>query len=150
MFHLRKILKTLLCILGYCQLAIVQLFSICVPLLFCRTILGSEGPIIVFGETDPTIPSANGIVRTISRIVNYPKYYSGTLVDDISMLKLADPIEFTDYVRPACIATSQNETEEYGATDCSIAGWGRTVDVDYVEGKHRQHHCQKQNYTKAA
>ena len=63
------------------------------------------------------------------------------------MLKLADPIEFTDYVRPACIATSQNETEEYGATDCSIAGWGATVDEDYVEGKHRQ---QQQHYTKTA
>ena len=72
------------------------------------------------------MPSTYGVERGISRVISHPDYIDGGFREDIAMLKLTTPVEFTDYVRPACLATSDNEEEDYGATNCSVAGWGAT------------------------
>ncbi|XP_038067010.1 uncharacterized protein LOC119737019 isoform X2 [Patiria miniata] len=41
---------------------------------------------------------------------------------DIAVLKLETPLEFNDYVRPACLNAAQNETEIY--QNCYATGWG--------------------------
>ncbi|XP_071493626.1 trypsin-2-like [Diadema antillarum] len=47
-------------------------------------------------------------------------YNSRTLDNDIAMLKLEQPITFTDYISPACVATN-----DYPAgTTCVVTGWG--------------------------
>ncbi|XP_072032704.1 uncharacterized protein [Amphiura filiformis] len=102
-----------------------------------NAILFYEGVVIIFGDTNPSTPSPNAIERTISRAVNHPGYtdIERDPDNDIAMLKLSTPVKFTEYVRPACLATSQNETDEYGSTDCSSAGWGALYDTDLVESE---------------
>merc|ERR1712121_262500 len=47
-------------------------------------------------------------------------YNSRTLDNDIAMLKLEQPITFSDYISPACVATN-----DYPAgTTCVVTGWG--------------------------
>ena len=42
----------------------------------------------------------------------------------MALLQLLEPVEFTSYVRPICLATSLNEVKEYN--NCMVAGWGDT------------------------
>ena len=69
----------------------------------------------------------------VTDMISHPNYIGDR--NDIALLKLADSVEFTDYVRPACIATDTNETEVY--SNCMAAGWGstqETPDCEYMAG----------------
>nr|XP_054750651.1 venom serine protease Bi-VSP-like [Lytechinus pictus] len=56
-------------------------------------------------------------------IISHPDFIRGSRGDDIAVLRLLDPIpEFNDYVRPICLATVENEINNYKT--CYVAGWG--------------------------
>ncbi|XP_063951984.1 uncharacterized protein LOC135153396 isoform X1 [Lytechinus pictus] len=64
-------------------------------------------------------------VRGADDVIMHPNYGAiNGIANDIALLHLSEPVEFTDYVRPACLATLQNETMAYSR--CWIAGWGTT------------------------
>ncbi|XP_071498050.1 uncharacterized protein [Diadema antillarum] len=62
-------------------------------------------------------PTEHTVTLTVDSYFNHPSA-------DLSLLLLSEPVEFNDYIRPACLATSRNETEDY--TRCWVAGWGTT------------------------
>ncbi|XP_063951987.1 uncharacterized protein LOC129255053 isoform X2 [Lytechinus pictus] len=65
------------------------------------------------------------VVRGADMVIMHPNYpASNGIANDIALLHLSEPVEFTEYVRPACLATIQNETMAYSR--CWIAGWGTT------------------------
>lgn len=48
--------------------------------------------------------SSTGIQdRQVSQVLPHPQYSAQTYGNDIALLKLANPAEFTDYVRPVCL-----------------------------------------------
>lgn len=65
----------------------------------------------------------------VSRMVNetrcHPDYNSFTSDNDICLLKLSAPVDFTDYIRPICLA-SHNSTF-YNGTSSWVTGWGALV-----------------------
>ena len=70
---------------------------------------------VVFGEVDRFNPSSYHVNRTIINVIKHE--------NNLALLKLSEPVEFNDYVHPACLATDMDELVAYG--DCQIAGWGR-------------------------
>ena len=59
------------------------------------------------------------------QVIMHPDYGDiNGIANDVALLHLSEPVEFSDYVRPACLATAQNETGAYSR--CWIAGWGTT------------------------
>ncbi|XP_072040887.1 transmembrane protease serine 9-like [Amphiura filiformis] len=80
---------------------------------------------IIFGITNVKTlePSDHRVTRSISGVVINPNSVSLEEVrnNDIAMLHLSSPIEFTSYVRPACVQIDPNE-QKY--RDCWVAGWG--------------------------
>ncbi|XP_071804156.1 uncharacterized protein [Asterias amurensis] len=60
--------------------------------------------------------------RDVSEVYNHPFYDPATNENDISVIKLESPINFTDNIRPACLQTLENETLVYDK--CYISGWG--------------------------
>ena len=65
------------------------------------------------------------LVRGADSVIMHPGYPGiNGIANDIALLHLSEPVEFSDYVRPACLATLQNETMAYSR--CWIAGWGTT------------------------
>ena len=65
------------------------------------------------------------VVRGADSVTMHPNYGDiNGIANDIALLHLSEPVEFNDYVRPACLATLQNETMAYSR--CWIAGWGTT------------------------
>ncbi|XP_070533315.1 atrial natriuretic peptide-converting enzyme-like [Ptychodera flava] len=62
--------------------------------------------------------------KNIKTFYIHPQYDPYTTEHDIAILELAEPITYSDYVRPACI-TPPDMTFSPG-TMCEIAGWGVT------------------------
>uniref|UniRef100_A0A3Q0R8W7 Peptidase S1 domain-containing protein n=1 Tax=Amphilophus citrinellus TaxID=61819 RepID=A0A3Q0R8W7_AMPCI len=62
------------------------------------------------------------VTRTLENITCHPKYNSSTHENDICLLKLSAPVNFTDYIQPICLA-SENSTFHSG-TSSWITGFG--------------------------
>ncbi|XP_070849286.1 trypsin-like [Chaetodon trifascialis] len=71
-----------------------------------------------------TGPNPNEVSRAVDEIICHPEYNSFTFDNDICLLKLSAPVNFTDYVFPVCLA-SENSTFHTG-TSSWITGWGAT------------------------
>ena len=65
------------------------------------------------------------ISRRIIDVVINPEYNPFESSNDNALLFLSEPIEFTDFVRPACLATGLDEGDKYQGV-CMTAGWGET------------------------
>ncbi|XP_067379615.1 transmembrane protease serine 9-like [Channa argus] len=63
-------------------------------------------------------------VRTVTQIINHPNYNPRTADNDISLLKLSSPVNFTTYLLPVCLAASNSTF--YNSTDTWATGWGVT------------------------
>lgn len=53
----------------------------------------------------------------------HPSYRIRFLYDDIGLIRINGNIEFTDYIRPACLANSQTNIGDR----VLVTGWGSTV-----------------------
>lgn len=80
----------------------------------------------VAGFTNLASPENGYELRAISEVYHHPFYDAESNDNDISVIKLASPIAFTDNIRPACLETLENETVVYDK--CYISGWGATVE----------------------
>ncbi|XP_067141771.1 chymotrypsinogen B-like [Centruroides vittatus] len=85
-----------------------------------------------FGKHNKFTEDKTEIVRYVDRLVIYPDIAEETFMktrqfnirDDLTLLKLSTPINFTDYIQPVCLPT-KNMRFPVG-TDCYSTGWGMT------------------------
>uniref|UniRef100_A0A3Q3X6A9 Peptidase S1 domain-containing protein n=1 Tax=Mola mola TaxID=94237 RepID=A0A3Q3X6A9_MOLML len=69
----------------------------------------------------------NEVFRRVSRIINHPNYNPATQDNDIALLQLASTVQFTNYIKPVCLAA---EGSVYSAgTNSYITGWGTVGSV---------------------
>uniref|UniRef100_A0A8C4SXH0 Transmembrane serine protease 5 n=1 Tax=Erpetoichthys calabaricus TaxID=27687 RepID=A0A8C4SXH0_ERPCA len=61
---------------------------------------------------------------SVEKIIYNEKYHHRSHDNDIALMKLKLPLNFTDTVRPVCLP--QYEEEFAGGTRCWISGWGHT------------------------
>ena len=61
-----------------------------------------------------------------SKVYIHPKYVIGDAVSpgdyDIALIKLSEPLNYTDYVQPVCVATKEDIFNENDT--CFLTGWG--------------------------
>lgn len=81
------------------------------------------GLTVYLGRDTQQLPNPNEVSRTVSRIINHPRYNTDTNDNDISLLQLSSPVGFTDYIRPVCLAASGSNVE--AGTITWVTGWGR-------------------------
>ncbi|XP_073722646.1 chymotrypsin-like protease CTRL-1 [Misgurnus anguillicaudatus] len=73
--------------------------------------------------TSTANPNANEVSVGVQSITVHPKY-NNTLYDyDICLMKLNEPVIFTNYIRPVCLAS--NASVFHNATTCWATGWGK-------------------------
>jgi len=65
-------------------------------------------------------------ILKLSEIHVNPKFNRLQLKYDTSVLKLAEPVEFTDHISPVCLPTKQDEEQPAGGTGVFLTGWGKT------------------------
>ncbi|XP_071959501.1 uncharacterized protein [Antedon mediterranea] len=77
----------------------------------------------VLGTTTISSATTAGEQRIgIKESYAHPEYNPLILENDIAILKLERQVEYTDYVRPACVST--NATQFQAGQFCYISGWG--------------------------
>ncbi|XP_041672047.1 transmembrane protease serine 9-like [Cheilinus undulatus] len=64
----------------------------------------------------------NEVTKDVAAIVLHPNYDSATSDNDIALLRLSTPVQFTDYIRPVCLAASGSQFNN--GTDSWVTGWG--------------------------
>nr|XP_004556509.1 trypsin I-P1 [Maylandia zebra] len=70
--------------------------------------------------------NTNGVSRSVSRIIKHSQYNSNSNDNDIALLRLSSTVDFTDYIRPVCLA---EEGSVFPAeTTTWVTGWGNIRD----------------------
>uniref|UniRef100_UPI0037E78DD0 transmembrane protease serine 9-like n=1 Tax=Semicossyphus pulcher TaxID=241346 RepID=UPI0037E78DD0 len=64
----------------------------------------------------------NEVSRKVDAIILHPNYDSVTSDNDIALLKLSSPVQFTDFIRPVCLAADDSSFNS--GTDSWVTGWG--------------------------
>lgn len=62
----------------------------------------------------------------VQNIIMHENYDNQTLKNDIALLRLVEPIQFTTYVSPVCIPPSRSRVVPVGGV-CYSLGWGDTM-----------------------
>nr|XP_060506387.1 chymotrypsin-like protease CTRL-1 isoform X2 [Panthera onca] len=85
---------------------------------------------VVLGEYDRSSNAEPLQVLSISKAITHPFWNPTTLNNDLTLLKLASPAQYTKRITPVCLA-SPNEALPAGLT-CVTTGWGRLSGVGNV------------------
>ncbi|XDV12783.1 hypothetical protein PO909_001365 [Leuciscus waleckii] len=84
----------------------------------------TAGLTVYLGRQTQQGTNANEVTRTVSRIINHPSYDSPSQNNDITLLQLASPVNFTDFISPVCLASSNSTF--FKQTSSWVTGWGNT------------------------
>ena len=72
----------------------------------------------------------NEKVRAISHIFIHPNYVDTGFINDISLLRMDEPVRFTDYIRPVCLPSPNDEIRD--GRLCTVVGWGQLYETGRV------------------
>ncbi|XP_046639209.1 chymotrypsin-2-like isoform X1 [Daphnia pulicaria] len=77
---------------------------------------------IVMGAVD--INDSKKVIRHVKSVIRHRQFDNRKLRNDIALLTLDSPVEFTNVVSPVCL--HDDVTKDYVGKDVVTAGWGRT------------------------
>ncbi|KAM4717038.1 LOW QUALITY PROTEIN: polyserase-2-like [Anableps anableps] len=77
---------------------------------------------VYLGRQSQEGPNPNEAVRKVAQIISHPHYNLSAVYNDIALLRLSEPVNFTSYISPVCLAAS--ESTFYSGVDTWITGWG--------------------------
>ncbi|CAN9509073.1 unnamed protein product [Ophioblennius macclurei] len=80
--------------------------------------------ILYFGRATQAGINPNEVSRTLSQIITHPNYNNTLFNNDVALMRLRNPVTYTDYIRPVCLAS--NSSQFHNDTSCWATGWGRT------------------------
>uniref|UniRef100_A0A3P8S6M9 Peptidase S1 domain-containing protein n=1 Tax=Amphiprion percula TaxID=161767 RepID=A0A3P8S6M9_AMPPE len=80
------------------------------------------GLIVYLGRDTQQSLNPNEVSRTLSQVIRHPDYNPSTNDNDIALLQLSSAVNFTDYIRPVCLAADGSVFP--GGTSCWVTGWG--------------------------
>lgn len=66
-----------------------------------------------------------GMQQVANQIVSHPGYEPSTLRNDLALLRIPSPVQFTDAVRPVRLPAAGQLNRPYGGQRAIISGWGR-------------------------
>jgi len=101
------------------------------------------------------LPSPFEQLRRITKIIQHPGYLDTGFINDLALLKMERPVDFSDYIRPVCLpppaapipvpgADSANSTNSTAPTKvdennpiengqmCTVVGWGQLSEVGRI------------------
>ncbi|XP_036044901.1 chymotrypsinogen B [Onychomys torridus] len=84
----------------------------------------STSHVVVAGEFDQGSDEENVQVLKIAKVFKNPKFNMFTVRNDITLLKLATPAQFSDTVSAVCLPSADDDFP--AGTMCATTGWGKT------------------------
>lgn len=79
--------------------------------------------VLYIGRESQSGPNVHEVSSSVSEVIVHPDYNNTLFNNDIALMKLSSPVNFTDYIRPVCLAS--NSSEFHNSTSCWATGWGR-------------------------
>ena len=58
---------------------------------------------MTLGDIDGTRKECHERGVSVAKVTVHPDYNSETLINDVAMLQLEDPVEYDDHIRPICL-----------------------------------------------
>ncbi|KAF5271074.1 hypothetical protein FQR65_LT00493 [Abscondita terminalis] len=83
---------------------------------------------ITMGQHDLTQPSSTKYEVAVKSATLHPDYVCSKVKNDLVILELERPLEWSDYVHPACLPTAEGEDgyKRFVNVLATVAGWGWT------------------------
>uniref|UniRef100_A0A3P9MK05 Peptidase S1 domain-containing protein n=1 Tax=Oryzias latipes TaxID=8090 RepID=A0A3P9MK05_ORYLA len=83
----------------------------------------ADSHVVVFLGRDTQMgPNPHEVTRWVSKVIQHPDYDPGTHKNDLGLLRLSTPVNFTDYIRPVCLAAKRSFFVD--GLSCWVTGWG--------------------------
>ncbi|GFU81962.1 atrial natriuretic peptide-converting enzyme [Trichonephila clavipes] len=80
--------------------------------------------------TELSAPSEQ--VRRVIQIFLHPEYEDKGFINDIALLRMDKPVLFSDYLRPVCLPTAQEDAGLWHGRHCSVVGWGKLYEIGHT------------------
>nr|XP_057921916.1 serine protease 27-like [Doryrhamphus excisus] len=84
---------------------------------------------VYIGRRSQNGSNPNEVSRMMALVKCHPEFDFGTLANDICLVKLSAPVNFTNYIQPICLADSGSTV--HAGTSTWVTGWG-SLSVDWV------------------
>lgn len=68
------------------------------------------------------------VEQTAAEFFAHPDYNPSTIKNDIGLVRLPKPVNFTDTIRPICLPSYSEEDEKFAGLDAPASGWGKPTD----------------------
>ncbi|CDQ79391.1 unnamed protein product [Oncorhynchus mykiss] len=88
----------------------------------CFSSASPNGWSIILGRRNQQGSNPNEVSTTVDEIILHPAYNGSTHDNDIALLRLSSPVNFTDYIFPICLAASDSVFHQ--GTESWVTGWG--------------------------
>ncbi|XP_023251616.1 serine protease 27-like [Seriola lalandi dorsalis] len=92
----------------------------------CLSGANTSDLMIYLGRETQEGPNPNERSRSVSRVIKHPHYDDFTSDNDIALLRLSSTVDFTNFIRPVCLAAAGSVFR--AGTTCWVTGWG-TISV---------------------
>ncbi|KAL3069638.1 hypothetical protein niasHT_036430 [Heterodera trifolii] len=77
--------------------------------------------------------STEAIEPNLAKVIVHSEYDELTFVNDLAIIKLAEPLTFMENVEPICLANSTSEKDFNSNNNLHIVGWGHQNEAEYDE-----------------
>jgi len=89
----------------------------------CPPCRDSAASITVYlGRQSQKQPDPNEVSRDVSQIIIHHDYGNGQSNNDMALLQLSSPVNFTNYIAPVCLAA---EGSIFNSDTMWVTGWGK-------------------------
>ncbi|KAK7149346.1 hypothetical protein R3I94_008860 [Phoxinus phoxinus] len=88
----------------------------------CFKDYGASDIMIYLGRQSQSGSNPNEISRTASQVIKHPDYNNLKMSNDIALVQLSSSVNFTDYIKPVCLAAAGSVFA--GGTESWVTGWG--------------------------
>ena len=88
---------------------------------------------VVLGRQTQEGPNPHEVQSSVRQIFIHPGYTASAFNgNDLALLRLDSPVQYSDYIRPACLADSGST---FNDTSCYLTGWGKQTQAGEIRVK---------------
>lgn len=65
--------------------------------------------------------------RSVRQVILHEKFNKSTYDNDIALLQLHHPLNFTNHVQPVCVIENEMQENQLNFSSCYVTGWGSST-----------------------
>uniref|UniRef100_A0A3P9J6M4 Peptidase S1 domain-containing protein n=1 Tax=Oryzias latipes TaxID=8090 RepID=A0A3P9J6M4_ORYLA len=98
----------------------------------CFKSTSTSNVVVSLGRITEQGSNPHQVSLSVSKIIVHPNYDSRTNNNDLTLLKLASPVTFNDYIRPVCLAAAGSDFPVFFSSSGPLASTLQEVNIPIV------------------